>query len=86
MREKALLKCDVSEGMFPDERAVNFVDFGGEVIDMFAPDRLIRGDRLLVTILGRDNEGASWISLPSEPFNSGTVVVVKSDDLAPPCF
>jgi hypothetical protein len=80
--EKALLKCEISKGMFSNERAVKVLDFSGEVIEMFAWDRSLRDDRLEVRVLGRNDAGAVWVDLPSMPFNSGTVIVVNSDDLA----
>ena len=80
--EKALLKCDVSIGMFPEERAVKVFDFRGDIVEMFAPERSILDNRLLVTVLGRDDDGAAWVTLPAMPFNFGTVIVVRTDDLA----
>jgi len=80
--EKALLKCDISDGMFPEERAVQVKDFAGNIVDMFASARLVKGSAISVTVLGRNETGATWISLPTTPLNSGAVIVVNSGDLA----
>ena len=80
--EQALLKCAISEGMFPEERAVKIVDFGGDAVEMFASSGAVKGNKIQVTVLKRNDQGAAWVSLPGTPFNSGSVIVVKSSDLA----
>lgn len=80
--EKALLKCAISEGMFPEERSVKIVDFGGDAVEMFASSGVAKDNKIQVTVLKRDKQGAAWVSLPGTPFNSGSVIVVKSNDLA----
>jgi hypothetical protein len=78
---KALLKCEISKGMFDDERAVKVSDYSGEVIEMFAWETFLKDNRLVVRVLGENAAGAVWVTVPATPFNSGPDIVVRKDDL-----
>jgi hypothetical protein len=51
---------------------------------MFASDSVVTDNKIQVTVLKTNGEGAAWVSLPGTPFNSGSVIVVRSEDLAAP--
>jgi hypothetical protein len=79
MNSKALLICNVSEGMFPDERTVTFQASDGCRVELFVTKQRITPDnKLEVTILEEKN-GLSLIRLPAEPLNESAVLTVRSN-------
>jgi len=83
MDANALLICDVSEGMFPEERSVSFQASDGCKIELFVTDRRIRDNKLEIRILEEKN-GLSLIELPAEPLNESAVLTVRSDIIRKP--
>lgn len=74
---KGWLKCQISKGMFPNERAVHFDDAYGKTIDMFCQIYFLEGDKMNVDILDKD-QSLVVVRLPAEPFNSGHIVAVHN--------
>ncbi|MCL5018466.1 MAG: hypothetical protein M1416_01715, partial [Candidatus Pacearchaeota archaeon] len=49
--KKYYLKCDISEGMFSNEKVVGFTNVDGNSVSGFFPNEIIKGDKLEVIIL-----------------------------------
>jgi hypothetical protein len=78
MNLEALLICNVSEGLFPEERAVSFHTSDGSKVELFVTERRITEDKLEVTILDEKND-LVLIKLPAEPLNDSSVVTVRNE-------
>ena len=83
MRSTALLICNVSEGMFPEERSVSFQASDGCQVELFVTERRIIDNKLEITILEEKN-GRSLIELPAEPLNESAVLTVRNDIIKKP--
>jgi hypothetical protein len=82
-----LLKGDLhKEGLFPDERTVQFADAQGKAISVTVSGRkiVIRGGipYLIVRVL-RQEQGAALVLLPGEVYGAGQMVAVTSNQLEP---
>ena len=78
MNSKALLICDISEGLFPEERAVSFQTSDGSNVEVFVCKHRVIDDKLDVTILDEKN-GLVLIELPSVPLNNSSVLTVRNE-------
>ncbi len=81
MPTESWLKCEVSEGMFPNERTIRIVLPNGESHYAFVPLYLIRmtkePDQGLVKVTLWSHDGL-WVLLPGENPN---ILVVREADL-----
>jgi hypothetical protein len=77
---KGLLNCNVSSGLFPQERAVSFKTAQGENVELFCPLTVLNGTNLIVTIL-EYSEDKVLVELPVESLNAGSVVLVNCDQV-----
>ncbi|CAN5192126.1 hypothetical protein BH10CYA1_BH10CYA1_64930 [soil metagenome] len=82
MSNKGLLECEVSDGLFPEERAISFQNAQAEHVELFAPLRLVNDGRLEVSIVENDvSKGLMLIRLPSSPVNSSSIVLVAGNQV-----
>ena len=56
MNSKALLICDISEGLFPEERAVGFQASDGNNVEVFVCKYRVIDGKLDVTILDEKDD------------------------------
>lgn len=79
MAEKTYLICEVSEGMFPNEKRVVIRDTDGKFIDSgFFSDNLIKDGKLLVHVYAA-GEDKAVIGIPGQDFfKNRTFTVPKS--------
>ena len=78
MNSNALLVCDVSAGLFPEERTVLFYTSSDYRVELFVTKERISDNKLEITILEESN-GLSLISLPAEPLNESSLLTVRSN-------
>ena len=80
------LGCAVSPGQFPSEYALSGTQYNGKSFSLFAPSDAVRvepgRDRGLVRVDVVDARGdLALVRLPSETFENGQYVTVKSAEL-----
>jgi len=78
--ETGFLKCDVSSGLFPEERSVTFSSADGERVELFCSKDFLKGDNLEVEILDK-KDTRCLVRLPADPLTASRDVVVNLEDI-----
>lgn len=87
MSEKTYwLKCETTQGMFPDEMGVVSHTVDGQPFSLFADLSFIKdkgqlGDNLLKVLLCDSNDSSLVIKLPADPFETRKFVSVSKDQI-----
>ena len=78
MSIKGLLECEISDGLFPEEKAIMFHSAQAERIELFAPVNLVRDGRLEVSVIESDEQkGLMLVRLPASPVTGSAIALVN---------
>ena len=80
MTSKAWLRCEVTRGMFEDERAVGIKTADGSVVSFFLPTDHVENDEISVEIVARNGE-FGVVALPQRTFEGSNVARVPMNAL-----
>ena len=72
---KAWLRCEVSPGMFEDERAIGVTTADGGVVSFFLQNDLVNDQEIVVDIVARNGE-YGVVALPRRTFEGSNVARV----------
>lgn len=77
---KAWLRCEVTAGLFGNERAVGITTFDGTVVSFFLPDDFVQNNEIAVDIVARNGE-YGVVALPQRTFEGSNVARVPMNAL-----
>jgi hypothetical protein len=77
---KAFLRCDVSRGMFSNERAICVTTADGNVVSFFLQDDLVNDEEIAVEVVARNGE-YGVVTLPQRTFEGSNVARVPMGSL-----
>lgn len=77
MADKALLKCKIENGLFPDEVTVLISTKNAGEVSLFCPKDFIKSEKLEIWVLEKSGEDV-LIKLPAESALGTTFVVATS--------
>jgi hypothetical protein len=72
MSKKVWLHCEVSRGVFSDERAIGIATADGDVVSFFLPSDFVSNDEISVDIVARNGDYAV-VALPRRTFEGSNV-------------
>ena len=74
MKEKALIDCNVGDGMFEGEKVVSFSNAEGKTVSAIVDENRVKGNALVVDIEVKKNDRV-LIAIPGESFSTRKVWV-----------
>jgi hypothetical protein len=77
---KAFLRCDVSPGMFSNERAIGVTTADGDIVSFFLQDDLVDDEEIAVEVVARNGE-YGVVTLPRRTFEGSNVARVPMGSL-----
>ena len=80
MSSKAWLRCEVTAGLFANERAVCVRTDEGKIVSFFLPIDFVHGDEIAVEIVARNGE-YGVVALPQRTFEGSNVARVPMNAL-----
>ncbi len=75
MKSRAWLRCEVTPGLFSDERAIGITTAEGNLVSFFLPDDLVNDDEIAVDLVVRNGE-YGVVALPQRTFEGSNVARV----------
>ena len=77
------MRGTVSDGMFPNERAIVLTDHSGETYTLIVSADIVSSDGVIRVRLIDEREGIALVRLPGELLGAGRMISVQRSELQP---